>query len=97
MKYIVTATNADEKIRDTHEVPELNMAILMYLEAYKSNLFPSIMLCDNETGEVLMHTRENDTPWVAEAIMDDLIEALVEDNPIMVMKALIETLAETEE
>lgn len=97
MKYIVTATNANEKIRNTHEVPELNMAIRLYLEAYKSNLFPNIVLCDNETGEVLMHTRENDTPWVAEAIMDDLIEAFVDDNPVMAMMALMETLAETEE
>lgn len=97
MKYIVTATNANEKIRDTNEVPELNMAIRVYLEAYRSNLFPSIMLCDNETGEVLMHTRENDTPWFAEAIMDDLIEAFVDDNPVMVMMALMETLAGTEE
>ena len=97
MKYIVTATNANEKIRNTHEVPELNMAILLYLETYKSNFFPNIVLCDNETGEVLMHTRENDTPWVAEAIMDDLIGAFVDDNPILAMVALMETLAECEE
>lgn len=97
MKYIVTATNADEKIRNTHEVPELNTAIRLYLEAYKSNLFPSIVLCDNETGEVLMHTRENDTPWVAEAIMDDLIGAFVDENPILAMVALMETIAESKE
>ena len=97
MKYIVTATNANEKIRNTHEVPELNTAIRLYLEAYKSDLFPSIVLCDNETGEVLMHTRENDTPWVAEAIMDDLIGAFVDDNPVLAMAALMEALAECEE
>lgn len=86
MKYIVTATNEKEQIRNTNEVPELKTAISLFLNAVDSNLFPSIMLCDNQTGEVLMHTRKDETPWVAEYIMDDVIKVMIETDP---MRALI--------
>lgn len=90
MKYIVTATNEKEQIRNTNEVPELKSAISLFLTAVDSNLFPNIMLCDNQTGEVLMHTRVNDTPWVAEYIMDEVVEVMIEHDP---MRAIMATLA----
>lgn len=90
MKYIVTATNPEEEVRNTNEVPELKTAISLFLTAVDSDLFPNIMLCDNQTGEVLMHTRTNDTPWVAEYIMDEVIEVMIETDP---MRAVMEALA----
>lgn len=92
MKYIVTATNEKEQVRNTNEVPELKTAISLFLAAVDSNLFPNIMLCDNQTGEVLMHTRTNDTPWVAEYIMDEVIEVMIEHDP---MRALMAAIAAT--
>lgn len=89
MKYIVTATNEKEQVRNTNEVPELNTAIKLFLAAVDSNLFPNIMLCDNQTGEVLMHTRADDTPWVAEYIMDEVIEVMIETDPMRALMAAI--------
>ena len=89
MKYIVTATNPDEEIRNTNEVPELKTAISLFLSAVDSNLFPNIMLCDNQTGEVLMHTRSDDTPWVAEYIMDEVIQVMIETDPMRALMAAI--------
>ena len=92
MKYIVTATNEKEQIRNTNEVPELKTAISLFLNAVDSNLFPNIMLCDNQTGEVLMHTRKDETPWVAEYIMDDVIKVMIETDP---MRALVAAISAT--
>ncbi len=92
MKYIVTATNPEEEVRNTNEVPELKTAISLFLTAVDSNLFPNIMLCDNKTGEVLMHTRSDDTPWVAEHIMDEVIKVMIETDP---MRALMAALSAT--
>ena len=89
MKYIVTATNEKEQIRNTNEVPELKTAISLFLSAVDSNLFPNIMLCDNQTGEVLMHTRTNNTPWVAEYIMDEVIKVMIETDPMRALMAAI--------
>lgn len=89
MKYIVTATNEKEQIRNTNEVPELKAAISVFLTAVDSNLFPNIMLCDNQTGEVLMHTRKDETPWVAEYIMDEVIKVMIEQDPMRALMAAI--------
>ena len=89
MKYIVTATNEKEQIRNTNEVPELKTAISLFLSAIDSNLFPNITLCDNQTGEVLMHTRKDETPWVAEHIMDEVIKVMIEHDPMRALMAAI--------
>lgn len=89
MKYIVTATNEKEQTRNINEVPELKTAISMFLTAFDSELFPNIMLCDNQTGEVLMHTRTDKTPWVAEYIMNQVIEVMIEYDPMRALKTAI--------
>ena len=89
MKYIVTATNEKEQIRNTNEMPELKTAISVFLTAVDSNLFPNITLCDNQTGEVLMHTRKDETPWVAEHIMDEVIKVMIETDPMRALMAAI--------
>jgi len=89
MKYIVTATNEKEQIRNTNEMPELKTAISLFLTAVDSNLFPNVMLCDNQTGEVLMHTRKDETPWVAEYIMDEVIKVMIETDPLRALMAAL--------
>ena len=94
MKYIITATNEKEQIRNTNEVPELGTAIKLFLTAVDSDLFPNIVLCDNQTGEVLMHTRTDATPWVAEHIMDEVIKVMIETDPMRALMAAISAATE---
>jgi hypothetical protein len=95
MKYIITATNAENKIRTTNEVPELETAIRLFHTNLFSGLYPNVMLCDNETGEVLMHTRQDDdTPWVADYIIDDVLGVMLEDEPELTMECVAKALFE---
>lgn len=94
MKYIITATNAENKIRTTNEVPELETAIRLFHTNLFSGLYPNVMLCDNETGEVLMHTCENDTPWVADYIIDDVLGVMLEDEPELTLECVAKALFE---
>lgn len=94
MKYVITATNAEAKIRATNEVPELEIAIKLFHANLFSGLYPKVMLCDNETGEVLMHTRQDDTPWVADDIIDDVLGVMLEDEPELTLECMAKALFE---